>query len=39
MSYGYLPEKKVHNELFPSNFRMLIIGPSGCGKTYLLMKL
>ena len=39
MAYCYLPEQKVHNELFPANFRMLIVGSSGCGKTYLLMKL
>ena len=30
---------KIHHELFPDSFRMLIVGPSGCGKTNLLMKL
>jgi GTPase SAR1 family protein len=30
---------KIHNDLFPDSFRMLIVGPSGCGKTSLLMKL
>ena len=39
MAYCYLPEKKVHNELFPANFRMLTVGSSGSGKTYLLMRL
>jgi len=29
----------VHSNIFPINFRMLIIGQSGCGKTCLLMRL
>lgn len=31
--------EKVHHELFPEKFRMLIVGPSGSGKTTLLMRL
>mgnify|MGYP003440226610 FL=1 len=39
MNYYFANEPKVHNQLFPSTFRMLIVGPSGCGKTTLLMRL
>jgi len=40
MAYFYKTTvKRVHNECFPSNFRMLIVGMSGAGKTALLMKL
>ena len=39
MNYYFANEPKVHNRLFPSTFRMLIVGPSGCGKTTLLMRL
>ena len=31
--------KKIHSDVFPDTFRMLIVGPSSCGKTILLMKL
>ena len=31
--------EKVHHDLFPENFRMLIVGQSGSGKTTLLMQL
>jgi hypothetical protein len=37
--YGAGNTIKVHNDMFPSTFRMLIVGQSGCGKTTLLMKL
>ena len=40
MAYFYRTTvKRVHNECFPSNFRMLIVGPSGAGKTALVMKM
>jgi len=40
MAYFYKTTvKRVHNECFPSNFRMLIVGMSGDGKTALLMKM
>ena len=40
MSFYFNKSKtKIHNDLFPDSFRMLIVGPSGCGKTSLLMKL
>jgi len=50
MAYFYKTTvKRVHNECFPSNFRMLIVGMSGAGmlivgmsgaeKTALLMKM
>lgn len=40
MAYYYkTTNKRVHNECFPSNFRMIIVGMSGAGKTALLMKL
>jgi len=40
MAYFYKTTvKRVHNECFPSNFRLLIVGLSGAGKTALLMKL
>lgn len=32
-------QQQVHSDVFPKNFRMLIIGESGCGKTCLLMRL
>jgi len=32
-------QPQVHSDVFPKNFRMLIIGESGCGKTCLLMRL
>jgi len=40
MAYFYKTTvKRVHNDCFPSNFRMLIVGMIGAGKTALLMKL
>ena len=39
MNYYFANEPKVHNQLFPNTFRMLIVGQSGCGKTTLLMRL
>jgi len=40
MAYFYKTTvKRVHNECFPSNFRMLIVGMSGAGKTALLIKM
>ena len=40
MSYFYKSnEAKVHSDIFPSNFRVIIVGQSGCGKTCLLMRL
>jgi len=32
-------QTKVHNDIFPETFRMLIVGQSGSGKTTLLMRL
>jgi len=40
MNYFYKTTvKRVHNECFPSNFRILIVGMSGAGKTALLLKM
>ena len=40
MAYFYRStEKKVHNNCFPPNFRMLLVGCSGAGKTALLMRM
>ena len=40
MAYFYKTiVKRVHNECFPSNFRMLIVGMSSAGKTALLMRM
>jgi GTPase SAR1 family protein len=40
MAYFYKSaDKKVHNDCFPHNFRMLIVGASGAGKTALLMRM
>jgi hypothetical protein len=40
MAYFYKTTvKRVHNECFPSNFRMLIVGMSSAGKTALLMRM
>jgi hypothetical protein len=40
MAYFYESnEIKVHNEFFPSNFRMLLVGASGAGQTALLMRM
>lgn len=40
MAYFYRStENKVHNDCFPSTFRMLLVGASGAGKTALLMRM
>ena len=40
MAYYYnRQQKKVHSEMLPETFRMLIVGQSGSGKTTLLMRL
>ena len=36
---GHHSKKKIHHDMFPETFRMLIIGPSGTGKTCLLMRM